>query len=327
MAEGNKQILILGSGVIGLTSAYRLLEAGYSVTLVAQSLSPHTTSDVAAAFWSPSATGGDERTKGWAMESLHTFRAMTSNTETGIQIVDLYQLTTTPDVISYMNNAGTVTIVPEGRFPAPWSGYCVAVPRIDVPLYMPWLTEQVRQKGGQVQQYIIQRLGEISTDFPIIINCTGLGARLLTGDELFPVRGQVISVEKPPGISSDIIYANADHENTTYIIPRSRDCLLGGTYQYRDGNTEVDPQIADEIMERCAVFNPALRAAKVLQHKVGLRPGRAAVRLETEKRKSGQYIIHNYGHGSIGHTLSWGCAAEVVKHVEEIISLQAKQKD
>jgi len=331
MGKRKKQIIILGCGVIGLTSAYRLLEAGFSVTLLAQALSPHTTSDVAAAFWSPSATANDARARSWAMDSLHLFRtvaagmdasgvAMAAGTDaSGVAIVDLYQLTPEPQPLPYMANAGDVTIAPADRFPAPWSGYSVAVPRIDVPVYMPWLVAQVQKMGGRIQPYIVQRFGEISAEYPVMINCTGLGARLLTGDDLYPIRGQVISVQKPEGLSSDIIYANADHETTTYIIPRSRDCLLGGTYQYRNGDSEVDERVAQEILERCAIFNPALRDVAILQHKVGLRPGRSTVRLETEQLRSGQHVIHNYGHGSIGHTLSWGCAAEVVQRVKEVM--------
>lgn len=319
MSERKKQIVILGGGVIGLTSAYRLLEAGYAVTVLGQSLSPNTTSDVAAAFWSPSATGGDTLSQGWAMESLRVFRTLAATEASGVAIVDLYQLTSEPQSLPYMANAGEVTAVPVGHFPEPWSGYCVAVPRIDVPVYMPWLVTQVEKMGGRIQQYIVQRFGEISSEYPVIINCTGLGARLLTGDELYPVRGQVISVQKPDGLSSDIIYANADHETTTYVIPRSQDCLLGGTYQYRNGDTAVDEQIAQEILDRCALFVPTLRDVTIYEHKVGLRPGRATVRLETEQLRNGQHVIHNYGHGSIGHTLSWGCAADVVQRVQEIL--------
>ena len=86
----------------------------------------------------------------------------------------------------YMSYAGAVTPIVPGVFPAPWSGFCTAVPRIDVPVYMPWLLRQVSQQGGQIQQHIIQRLSEIGADFDLIVNCTGLGARLLTGDEVYP---------------------------------------------------------------------------------------------------------------------------------------------
>lgn len=314
-----KRIAVIGSGVIGLTSAYCLLEAGYAVTVLARVLPPFTTSDVAAAFWAPSATAGGALPRAWALESLRIFRELASDPESGIAVVNLYQLATEPTPMPYLATAGEVTTVPVGKFPLPWSGYCVPVPRIDVPVYMPWLVKQVEEKGGVIKQQIVQRLDEISNAYELIINCSGLGARLLTGDELYPVRGQVISVRRPEGMVDDIIYADADHESTTYIIPRSQDCLLGGTYQYRDGNIEVDEVIAQGILARCARFYPALQQAEILQHKVGLRPGRNTVRLETGRLPSGQFVIHNYGHGSVGHTLSWGCAAAVRQQTQTLL--------
>ncbi len=320
MNRRQKRIVVIGSGVIGLTSAYRLLEAGYAVTVLAHVLPPFTTSDVAAAFWSPSATAGGNLPQQWAMESLRVFRELASARQSGIAVVDLYQLTTEPTSMPYLASAGEVTAVPVGHFPLPWSGYCVQVPRIDVPVYMPWLVKQVVEKGALIQQHILQHLGEISKEYGLVINCSGLGARLLSGDNVYPIRGQVISVRRPEGMASDIIYADADYESTTYIIPRSQDCLLGGTYQYRDGNTAVDETIAAEILARCIRFQPLLQQAEILQHKVGLRPGRDAVRLETERLPSGQWVIHNYGHGSVGHTLSWGCAAAVLQQVQALLA-------
>jgi D-amino-acid oxidase len=56
---------------------------------------------------------------------------------------------------------------------------------------------------------------------------------------------------------------------------------------------------------------PALADAKVRAHKVGLRPVRPTVRLEAA-RGTGQTVVHCYGHGGSGVTLSWGCADEVL---------------
>lgn len=316
MTQKHKRIVVIGSGVIGLTSAYRLLEAGYGVTILARVLPPHTTSDVAAAFWSPSATTGGVQAERWAHNSLSQFRQLATNPASGIAIVDLYKLSPEPTPMPYMASSGPMELIPPGRFPAPWSGYRAPVPRIDVPVYMPWLLAAVQALGGVIQQQIVQGLGELRNSYDVIVNCSGLGAQLLTGDPMFPIRGQVMSVRKPAALAPDIIYAD-DGDTTTYIIPRGADCLLGGTYQYRDGNTEVDEEIGAQIIARCAIFNRALRAPEILAHKVGLRPGRATVRLEAQPLATGQLIIHNYGHGSVGHTLSWGCAAEVVELLQQ----------
>ncbi len=57
---------------------------------------------------------------------------------------------------------------------------------------------------------------------------------------------------------------------------------------------------------------PGAREAKIIGHIVGLRPGRDAVRLEAEPMGEG-LVVHNYGHGGAGITLSWGCAEEVAE--------------
>lgn len=315
MTHSLPPVAVIGGGVIGLTSAIRLAEAGFPVSLFARALSPHTTSDIAAAFWAPSATADNARTKQWALTSLVTLQELAADPASGIVLTDLYSLTDVPTDMTYMASAGARRAVVPGAFPAPWAGWCATVPRMDVPLYMPWLLARLHSLGVQMHPHIFQTFQEIHPAYTLVVNCTGLGAQALTGDAVYPIRGQVISVRKPAGLAPEIIYANYVNNEmaTTYIIPRSRDCLLGGTYQYRNGDVTVDLAIAEQILARCAVFNPAFAQPEVLQHKVGLRPGRQAVRLEQERFASGRVIIHNYGHGSVGHTLAWGCAAEVVK--------------
>jgi D-amino-acid oxidase len=129
---------------------------------------------------------------------------------------------------------------------------------------------------------------------------------------VYPIRGQVIRVRKPADLKPEIIHYNTA-SSTTYIVPRSGDCILGGTYEY--GNWSLEPSIetAQSIIRRCLAFNPAFREPEIIEHKVGLRPGRDFLRLELERTLKGYGLIHNYGHGSVGHTLSWGCAAEVTR--------------
>jgi D-amino-acid oxidase len=77
--------------------------------------------------------------------------------------------------------------------------------------------------------------------------------------------------------------------------------------------------MAEAIRERCIALVPALKDATVLEHKVGLRPGRKEVRLELEPLANNRAVIHNYGHGGAGFTLSWGCAAEVADRAEAYV--------
>jgi D-amino-acid oxidase len=307
-------IAIIGSGAIGLTSAVRLLEAGHPVTIYAQAIPPHTTSDVAAAYWAPGAALGGGRMRTWALASLAVFYELAANPASGVTLRNLYELTDQPLSRVHPGLPVPTELVPPGVFPAPWSGVRLTVPQIDVPVYMPWLRDRVLGLGGQMVQCEIRSFTELFDGHAVIVNCAGLGAQALTGDAMYPIRGQVIRVRKPPGLRPDMIYAESSGE-VTYIIPRSQDCLLGGTYHYGDGRTQVDGEIAAGIIARCAQFNPAFKNPDIIEHRVGLRPGRHHVRLEVERLDNGAVIIHNYGHSAVGHTLSWGCAAEVARLV------------
>ena len=130
-----------------------------------------------------------------------------------------------------------------------------------------------------------------------------------------PIRGQVVRVRNP-GLERFVL----DEENpdgVTYIVPRSADCILGGTAEEGEWDLEPDPKTAAGILRRCTDVEPRLMGVEILQHKVGLRPGRPEIRLEREDC----YVprIHNYGHGGSGITLSWGCAQETLRLVEEAL--------
>jgi D-amino-acid oxidase len=87
--------------------------------------------------------------------------------------------------------------------------------------------------------------------------------------------------------------------------------IVGGTADEDEWDLTPNPRTAEAILARASILVPALAGAPIRAHKVGLRPTRPAVRLEPEHRGP-QTIIHNYGHGGAGVTLSWPCADEVV---------------
>jgi D-amino-acid oxidase len=88
--------------------------------------------------------------------------------------------------------------------------------------------------------------------------------------------------------------------------------VLGGTADVAVRGRQPDTATARALVERCAALVPAVAAAPVLEHVVGLRPTRPAVRVEAGVLPSGRPVVHDYGHGGAGVTLSYGCAEDVV---------------
>jgi D-amino-acid oxidase len=77
---------------------------------------------------------------------------------------------------------------------------------------------------------------------------------------------------------------------------------------------EIRPEDNEAILQKVEALWPEMDRSKIIGGAVGLRPSRNEVRLETEDI-SGRFVVHNYGHGGAGVTLSWGCAEEVVEIV------------
>jgi D-amino-acid oxidase len=192
-------------------------------------------------------------------------------------------------------------------------GWTFTAPVIDMPVYLGWLRSRLAARGVDLS---IRHVADLDAEFEhndAVINCTGLGSRTLVRDRLLePVRGQVVILTNP-GLRSWWLY-DASPTELTYVVPRLDTVVVGGTAERGSEGTIPDPTIAAAIKARALRLVPELADATVLGHAVGLRPARAEVRLEREER-SGGAVVHCYGHGGAGVTLSWGCAAEVAELV------------
>jgi D-amino-acid oxidase len=183
-------------------------------------------------------------------------------------------------------------------------GWSFRTPVVEMPVYLDWLAARVAELGGTVTRLNLRALPE-GPD--VVVNCSGLGARLLGADRtVVPVRGQVVYVAQPEG-ERRIRRWSLDGAGPTYVVPRTHDVVVGGTDEEGDWSRTPSPATAADILRRATELEPRLRGARVLRHKVGLRPVRPAVRLE----RLGD-VVHCYGHGGAGVTMSWGCADEVV---------------
>jgi len=178
-----------------------------------------------------------------------------------------------------------------------------------MPVYLPWLAAQVEWLGGTLTRMALSALPD---HVDVVVNATGLGARRMAQDpSLTPVRGQVVYVEQ---VGVDRWWL--DGTVPLYVVPRRNDIVVGGTSDVGEWDRRVDAAVAARILARATELVPELAGARVLGHRVGLRPVRPEVRLEEERSAGGPVrVVHCYGHGGAGVTLSWGCADEVVELV------------
>ena len=134
-----------------------------------------------------------------------------------------------------------------------------------MPLYLPWLAEQVRANGAEVYTRRVNSLRKLVEDgVDAIVNCSGLAARELVGDQsVYPVRGQIARVNNP-GLTMSI--RDEQHpEGRAYVHPREHDCILGGTMDENSWDTRVDLDTAASILRRCREIAPTLAEATVIK--------------------------------------------------------------
>ncbi|QIG43817.1 FAD-binding oxidoreductase [Nocardioides anomalus] len=300
------RVVVVGAGVLGLSCAVRLLEAGHRVDVLARDLPRETTSAVAAAIWYPYRAWPEDRVLGWCTTTYAAFADLAADPRSGVRMQ-----VGTEVVASRGSRPWWAAAVPDLRetleVPAGYDGgWSFTAPVVEMPVYLAWLAARVLELGGSVTRLNLQALpaaGAGGAD--AVVDCAGIGAKHLAADpSVHPVQGQVVLVEQvglarwwlDPGTAG----------SPTYVVPRSRDVVVGGTDVEGEWSRTPSPEVASAILRRALRLVPELAGAEVLGHKVGLRPGRPEVRLE----RVGD-VVHCYGHGGAGVTLSWGCADEV----------------
>ncbi|WP_445527920.1 FAD-dependent oxidoreductase [Streptomyces cyslabdanicus] len=300
-------MVVVGGGVIGLTTALVLAERGRRVRVWTREPAERTTSAVAGALWWPYRIEPESLVGEWSLESLAVYEELAARPdETGVRLVEGVHGGTRLDSLGpWAARVPGLRPAHAGEWaagPALWA----RLPLIDMPAHLPWLRERLTAAGGVVEERGVTDLAAV--DARVVVNCTGLGARELVPDPAMrPVRGQLVVVENP-GITTWLTSVDPASESPVYVFPQPDGLLLGGTAEEDDWSLTPDPAVAARIVERCAALRPEIAGARVLAHRVGLRPSRHAVRLEREELPGGRVLVHNYGHGGAGVTVAWGCA-------------------
>jgi D-amino-acid oxidase len=312
------EVLVLGAGVSGLTTAVCLAESGMRVRVSSREPPHRSTSYAAGAIWSPYLVS-HPNIDDWGRHTLDELAKLAGDRQTGVRMVTGTEAGRDPiDAPPWATRVAdyrrcTADELPDGFV----SGWRYTVPVVDMPAYLSYLAQRLTQAGGRIEVDPAASLDDAFLDgASIAVNCTGFGARELVPDgALHPVRGQLVVADNP-GVD-EFFAEHTDDPAPTYYLPHGEHIVLGGSTEPGRVDLRPDLGISTAIVARCAEIEPRLRGARVTGHRVGIRPMRPTVRVEHERRR-GRHLIHNYGHGGAGVSLSWGCAREVTGIIADL---------
>jgi D-amino-acid oxidase len=312
-----RRIAVIGAGVSGLTSGVVLAESGYDVTLFASEILA-TTSAVAGAIWYPYRIKPKEKVERWGRSSYDEFVLLARDRTSGVELIEMnvFSIETKRRLPRWSGGMQGRYLLREDIPAAYRYGFAVTVPVMETPLYLPYLRRRLLRARGRIRRKTIGDLRDLTPEFDAVVNCSGYGAKTLCNDQrLRPGRGIVVLTPNP-GIDRALVYAE-DPKALMYVIPRRNDCVLGGCDDEVE-STIVSPAMAREIHARCRRIEKTLPG--MTSTVAGIRSVRSEVRLELERLDS-TLVVHNYGHGGAGFTVSWGCAREVLRKVERALNV------
>ena len=328
-----KNVAIVGAGVSGLTCGVLFAERGYRTAIFAEETGERTTSAAAAALWFPYDAEPADAVIAWALETYKVLVDLSHEPPTGVSMIELRSFSRMGEIpipewaIPLGAKPLEVSVIPTGveesfavrpsDVPHGFtSGFAITVPLMDTTIYLDYLTKRFVEAGGPINGNVrFERLENVDPKFDLVINCAGIGAKMLVPDtDLEPHRGQVAIVPKIDNLSCAIV---CDDAPLMYAIPRTNDCVFGGTNEGSD-NCDVDSTSTSRMATECSrVLN--IDKPRVLAERVGLRPFRkSGVRLDRGRLGDGRSVLHNYGHGGSGFTLSWGCANKVFQLAQNV---------
>ncbi len=307
--------VVVGAGVVGLTSAISLAEAGLATRVVTAEPTATTTSAAAGAVWGPVLCGPADRCRDWAAVGLSVLSKLAGEPGAGVRQVSGREVSEEVDSPpEWLDLLADHRLLGADELPPGFaSGWRYTAPVVTMPVYLEYLLARYAAAGGSIEIEPVSSLSAV--DAPVVVNCTGVGARKLAGDSsVVPVRGQVVVVRNP-GIDEFYIDHALHGYDYVYAFPHGDLVLLGGTAEEGAWDMPPRPEVSARILRDTTAVFPQLSGAEVVAERVGLRPYRPTVRLEAESLPGGRVLWHNYGHGGGGVSLSWGCARDLTDAV------------
>lgn len=320
-------VAVVGAGVVGLTTALELRSRGATVRVYADESGAPPASRIAPALFTPYPGPDEDHFRSRTERSYAALAdiAREHGDESGVHMGTLheYQYSSSIETRGWLDrlmNTRPILPLPAGLRHATSS----LRPHMDMRRYLPWLEHRAVASGVTfVRGHVSSFMEVVDGHTAAVVNCAGLGSRSLAGDrQMKPMHGQVIHVANDIGLDRSI-HDDAPGGMVAYIFVFGDRLVLGGTFDADREDHTIDPSAIEAILDRCRGllrldghprWNDLARGAKACL--AGVRPTRGPdgafehIRVEREETTPGAAVIHNYGHGRAGVSLSWGTAAE-----------------
>ena len=256
-------VAVLGSGVVGLSTARLVQEAGFPVTIYTEALPPDTTSNIAGGQFHPFGLFREDAvTPEWhaqftrALEySWRRYQIMVGE-DYGIRWLPTYVETDSPEAKVIATFPPINRMLRASEHPFPWaSALRYDTMYIETGRYLRQMIRDVQVAGGRIEVRRFASPADLAVlSEKLVFNCTGLGSRDLFGDQdLHPARGQLAILE-PQG---EVQYAFTGGPG--YMFPRPDGIILGGTFELDQWDTTPEPSTIAHILERHKRFFAGFR--------------------------------------------------------------------
>jgi D-amino-acid oxidase len=320
-------VVVVGAGIVGLSAAVSLAEAGHRVRVWTADDPTTTASAHAGGVWKPTYQAPLAGSLARAACSLDHYRRLATDPATGVRMVDAVTVGEIPDrdalppQLRLLPDLHVPTTLPPGFD----RGLGHRSPVVDLPRHIGWMRDRLGVLGATVEIRRIEALDEALAEAPVVVLAAGLGARELAEDPTVrPLFSQYVVTENP-GVHR-VVAEISDVRRWISIIPHLDRVHLGGVRVPGRTDPTPDREEARETLRRCREAEPALQDAAVLRVDTGVLPARPTTRVEVEQRDRG-LVVHDYGHGGSGLSLCWGTAHEVVRlvaaHRESVVDRPA----
>ena len=271
----DRRLAVIGCGSVGLTAARQAQRRGFDVTIYTMTVPPDTTSNMSMAGFTPVSglVSPELRTPEWdaqfrrAAEISYRELQLLVGREYGVYWIDGYSATDNPSP-GQGGGGDTGDLLPDhlrvnrdrevlgpGEHPFP-TKYAVRTPNLSIEpsIYLETLVRDFLRYGGRIVIRTFDTPRDLmSLTEPVIVNCTGLGAKKLFNDEeLVPVKGQLTFLVPQAEVTYRISGAGG-------MNPRNDGIVIGNLMDRGNWSLEPDPDVRQRVVENAMQFFAAMQ--------------------------------------------------------------------